>query len=246
VQSQFTATISHELRTPLNAIVGYGELLSDEVYGPIQPSQREAIAGMMQAGSHLLAMVNQVLELSVADAGQLSIQLRSVTLDELVREAILVVNPLCRDRPYTITAELFPATVQTDPERVHQVLVNLLNNAIKFTKAGSVNVVMSRSDPNSISLTVVDTGQGIAPEEQELIFEAFRQAEQGYDRSHDGVGLGLAISQQIAHALGGDIHLESEPGVGSAFTLSLPTSGELTTPAAEPGGPQTSQQFTNT
>jgi signal transduction histidine kinase/HAMP domain-containing protein len=241
LQSQFTATISHELRTPLNAIVGYGELLSDEVYGPIQPPQREALAGMMQAGSHLLAMVNQVLELSVADAGQLSIQLRAVTLDDLVREAILVVNPLCRNRPYTITAELFPATVQTDPERVHQVLVNLLNNAIKFTDAGSVNVVMSRSAPDSISLTVTDTGRGIAPEEQELIFEAFRQAEQGYDRSHDGVGLGLAISQQIAQALGGDIKLVSEPGVGSAFTLMLPTSAESTTPAAAPQDPQAAQ-----
>ena len=238
LQSQFTATISHELRTPLNAIVGYGELLSDEVYGPIQPPQREALAGMMQAGSHLLAMVNQVLELSVADAGQLSIQLRTVALDEVVREALLMVDPLCRDRPYVISAELFEVSVKTDPERVHQVLVNLLNNAIKFTTTGSVKVIMGRPSADSISLTVADTGQGIAPEEQQVIFQAFRQAEQGYNRSHDGVGLGLAISQQIAHALGGTIKLESTLGVGSNFTLSLPRSIESTSPTTAPSSSQ--------
>ncbi|MGB1700583.1 MAG: sensor histidine kinase, partial [Nannocystaceae bacterium] len=224
LQTQFTATISHELRTPLNAIVGYGELLVDEVYGPIETPQREALDGIMQAGSHLLAMVNQVLELSVADAGELSIHMRRVPLHEVVREAIMLVTPLCRNRPYSISADIFEAHLDTDPERVHQILVNLLNNAIKFTEEGSVKISMTRHSSEFIALTVADTGQGIAPSEQQVIFQAFRQAEQGYDRSHDGVGLGLAISQQIAHALGGTIRLESTPGVGSAFTLLLPVS----------------------
>lgn len=233
-QNRFTATISHELRTPLNAILGYGELLADEVYGPVQQSQREALTGIMQAGRHLLTMVNQVLELSVADAGELSIQLRTVALDDVVREAILMMNPLCRNRPYTISAELFEAQVCTDPERVHQVLINLLNNAIKFTEEGGIRIIMGHHSPDFISLTVADTGQGIPPEEQQVIFQAFRQAEQGYDRSHDGVGLGLAISQQIAKALGGAINLESTPGVGSAFTLLLPISLASPSPLGPP------------
>lgn len=222
LKSQFTATISHELRTPINAIVGYGELLEDDVYGPLSPEQRPAVSGILQAGGHLLSLVNQVLQLSCIEAGELTISPVETDLETILRDSLTVASPLCKDRPYHLRANLLQAPLYTDPERVHQILVNLLNNAIKFTTEGFVALDASMRGDDLVAISVRDSGPGIAPEHQAMIFEAFRQVEQDYNRAHDGVGLGLAISLRLARALGGRIELDSTPGVGSTFTLILP------------------------
>lgn len=222
MRAQFTANMSHELRTPLNAIIGYGELMVDEIYGPINASQREALEGVEQAARSLLTLVNQVLDLSSAEVGQLSVEFELASLREVVDEALLIARPLARARPYELRVTGANVDLRTDPARVLQIVTNLLNNAIKFTDAGHVDVHLVRSPDGGARISVRDTGVGISGENLDLIFEEFRQVDQSSTRAHDGVGLGLAISRRLAAALGGSLAVDSTPGRGSTFTLELP------------------------
>ena len=222
LRGEFVANMSHELRTPLNAIIGYSELLVDGIYGEINGDQRGALDTVEHAAKHLLTLVNQVLDLSCAESGHLSLEHAPVELRALVDDVVGMAAPLCRTRPYELRATGAPLEVETDAERVYQIVTNLVNNAIKFTEEGSVEVHIGPLPDGGAEIAVKDTGVGIDEEHMEIIFEQFRQVDGSSTRTHDGVGLGLAISRRIAEALGGSLSATSRPGAGSTFRLRLP------------------------
>jgi len=222
LKSEFLANISHELRTPLNAIIGYAELLGEGVYGSVNPDQSESLSGIHESASNLLALINQLLDLSRVESGRMKARLKEIDINHLVREVVDQMTPLTKDRPYNIEAYLFeePVRARTDPIMVRQILINLLSNAIKFTKQGSVEVHV-HAEEDDLLLSVEDTGIGIRAEHLEMIFDEFRQVDGSSTRQHGGTGLGLAISKKFAVLLGGDLTVESAHGDGSTFTLLL-------------------------
>jgi signal transduction histidine kinase len=222
MRRQFVANMSHELRTPLNAIVGFTELLADGCYGSVSEDQAGALQSVLDASNNLLTLVNQVLDLSRAEAGGLEPNVQECELRELARDVVRLTSPAYRDRPYTPEVVGPPQRVHTDPEWTRQILTNLVGNAIKFTQAGSVTVNVVPQVDGGVQLVVEDTGAGIDPAHMELIFEEFQQGDGSSTRAHDGVGLGLAISRRLARAMGATLTVKSEPGRGSRFTLGLP------------------------
>lgn len=224
LRAQFVANMSHELRTPLNAIMGYTELIADECFGPVNETQSQHLESVLEASNHLLNLVNQVLDLSRAEAGQLPLDASDCDLLAIVRETVQLLQPLCRERPYDATVEGRSVWINTDTERVQQIVNNLVSNAIKFTKQGHVSVSVLPTVDGGGQVIFEDTGIGIPPSHFELIFGEFQQVDGSSTRAHDGVGLGLAISRRLAHALGGDLTVQSDIGKGSTFTLTLPQS----------------------
>lgn len=244
-KGEFLATMSHELRTPLNAIVGYVQLLEMELLGPVTPEQHEFLTRLARSGQHLLGLVNDVLDLAKADAGELTVTRDHAPVDATVDAAIALIHPQAEARRLRLTTHCAHAVPYAgDEARVRQILVNLLSNAVKFTEpGGAIEVECGRSDevPASARLrgpgpwTVIrvrDTGIGIAPEDQRTVFQPFRQVDGRLTRTHGGTGLGLAISQRLARLMGGDLTLESVPGRGSTFALWLPASEPPATAAS--------------
>ncbi len=221
-KSQFVAMMSHELRTPLSAIIGYQELLTEEISGPINDAQRQQLDRIQSSAAHLRDLINQILSLSRIEAGKEEVEAEEVNVARMTREVALLMQQKAEARGLTLELDL-PEELytRTDAGKIRQVLLNLLSNAIKFTSEGGVTVAL-RSDQDAIRLSVTDTGAGIAPEERERIFDAFTQVDQSMTRSVGGSGLGLAVSQRLARLLEGELELKSEPGRGSTFTLRLP------------------------
>jgi signal transduction histidine kinase len=223
-KSQFLANMSHELRTPLNAILGFTELMQDGIYGEL-PGRAGEVLGRVQAnGRHLLRLINDVLDLSKIEAGQLELSLGEYTPADIVRAVISAAEPLAAEKKLALRVEL-PATLpraQGDARRLTQVLLNLVGNAIKFTDQGEVAIEASET-AGWLTLSVADTGPGIPPAEQGRIFEEFHQVDSSSTRSKGGSGLGLAITKRIVEMHGGRISVESEPGRGSRFSLTIPT-----------------------
>ena len=222
MRAQFVANMSHELRTPINAIIGYTELIEDGCFGPTTPEQREPLRNVLEASASLLTLVNQVLDLSQAEADQGRLELEWCDALEIAQEIARMNAPACRDRPYDIRVRGDAIALETDPQRLKQVLHNLVGNAVKFTERGSVTISVLPLAQGGAQIVVEDTGIGIPPSHLELIFEEFRQVDGSSTRSYDGVGLGLAISRRFVSALGGDLEVSSIPGEGSRFTVSLP------------------------
>jgi signal transduction histidine kinase len=225
-KSAFLATMSHEIRTPINAMIGYADLLDLGISGPLTDKQREQVARIRVSGKHLVSLVDEVLDLAGIESGRLRLRARIAPLEESVETALAILRPEALAKGVDLRhscgcndASLFFG----DPQRVEQILVNLIANAVKFTAAGGhVLVRCGTVDDNGSEVTVEDTGVGIAPELLDRIFEPFMQAESGYTRTHGGVGLGLAISRRLARMMGGELSVESRPGDGSRFTLRLP------------------------
>ena len=222
-KSQFLANMSHELRTPLNAILGYTELITDEIYGPVP----EKISGVLERvehnGRHLLGLINAVLDLSKIEAGQLTLALEDYSPREVIYEAVSAVESLASEKGLALSAKL-PEQLPNgrgDAARLKQVLLNLLGNAIKFTDQGEVRVSMTL-DGDGFTIAVSDTGPGIAPEQQTHIFEEFQQVDNSITREKGGTGLGLAIAHKIIALHGGEIGVKSEPGRGATFWFSVP------------------------
>jgi len=232
-KDQFLATMSHEIRTPINAILGYTELLRLGVAGPLTAGQEEQLDRLQVSGHHLLDLVDQVLDFARIEAGTLAVEQASARTADAIHTALTVVGPQAAARGVTFSSLCGPECSLAylgDPPRVHQILVNLLGNAIKFTApGGQVTVRCAPCDQDGreeesgawVCLVVEDTGVGIPPERLADIFEPFVQVESGYTRRHGGAGLGLAISRRLAHAMGGELSVESELGRGSRFTLRL-------------------------
>ena len=226
VKSEFLAVMSHELRTPLNAIGGYAELVELGVHGPVTEAQRTALARIQQSQRHLLGLINQVLNYTRVDAGAVRYDMADVPLAEALAAAEALMLPQVHARGLSLLpAQVSPGlTVRADPDKLQQILLNLLGNAVKFTDRGEVRVACRAADA-AVSIAVSDTGIGIPPDRLAGIFEPFVQIDQRLTRANDGVGLGLAISRELARGMGGDLTATSAPGPGSTFILTVPTKG---------------------
>jgi signal transduction histidine kinase len=215
--------MSHELRTPLNAILGYTELMADGAYG--EPSEKMVgILRRLEAnGKHLLGLINDVLDLSKIEAGQLELELSDYCVQDIAQTVRSTLEPLASDKKLAFKLELAPDLPpgHGDGRRVTQVLINLVGNAIKFTDAGEV-AINAEANNGLFHVSVRDTGPGISAADQAKLFQEFQQADNAITRKKGGTGLGLAISKRIIAMHGGKIWVESQPGQGSTFTFTLP------------------------
>ncbi|MEM9775228.1 MAG: ATP-binding protein [Chloroflexota bacterium] len=228
-RDRFLAMMSHELRTPINAIIGYSEIIEDVLDEVPESDDMEEIQhaseNVLSAAQNLLGLVTDVLEISHLESGRTAIKPQSVQLERLISELCNLVQPLMLKNQNQLTVEntVCLQTITTDYQKLQQILSNLLNNAAKFTKEGSVTFKVSQPADHQLLFEIVDTGIGISQKELEIIFEPFMQVENTYNRKFDGVGLGLAISKQHAAAIGGELILESELNKGTACGLTIPT-----------------------
>jgi signal transduction histidine kinase/DNA-binding response OmpR family regulator len=223
-KSEFVANMSHELRTPLNALLIMARLLADNRGGNLSHEQVSFANTIESSGNDLLALINDILDISKIEAGKLDLQPEDVLTAALIEKLDASFGAMARQKKLRFSAEVDPqvAGLFTDPQRLEQVLKNFLSNAIKFTDAGEVSLKVRAAANGRVAFSVADTGIGIAGDQQQVIFEAFRQADGTINRKYGGTGLGLSISQELASLLGGHIEIESEKGKGSVFTLILP------------------------
>ena len=224
-KSEFLANMSHELRTPLNSSLILAKLLADNKQGNLSEEQVKFAQTIFGAGNELLLLINDILDLSKIEAGKVELQPESLALAPHLETIARGFEPLARERGLAFTCTVEPGTPQridTDAQRLGQILKNLLSNALKFTGSGAISVRVSGAPGGFVELAVQDTGIGIPREQQEVIFEAFRQADGSTHRKYGGTGLGLSISRDLARLLGGDVTVRSEVGKGSTFTLRLP------------------------
>jgi signal transduction histidine kinase len=222
-KSEFLANMSHELRTPLNAIIGFSQVLRDEMVGPVNEKQAEYLDDISSSGSHLLSLINDVLDLSKVEAGQIELEMHPFSLREALERGVVMVRERATEDGVRVAFDADPEVdvVDGDERRIKQVIFNLLSNAVKFTPAGGeVDVSATRAN-GEVRVSVADTGPGVAPEDRERIFEEFQQSETGVGH-REGTGLGLALSKRFVELHGGRIWLESELGHGSTFTFALP------------------------
>lgn len=224
-KSAFLATMSHELRTPLNAIIGYQSLLAEQIAGKLNESQIAQLSRIRVSADHLLGLIDEVLTFSRLEAGKETVQREELALHSVVGAAVTMVTPLAEAKGVKLRDETTDGRIVTDGGKVRQILLNLLSNAIKFTDDGEI-VVRSKHNDSSITLSVVDTGIGIAPENLESIFDPFWQVEQRSTRRAGGTGLGLSVSRSLARLLGGEVTVQSTPKGGSIFNLELPISSD--------------------
>jgi len=229
LKSEFLANMSHELRTPLNGIIGFSEVLIDEKAGPLGSRQKEYLNDILNSGRHLLQLINDVLDLSKVEAGKMDLFPETFALPAAVAEVCSVLTPLAKKKNIPIRSEIAPAAAQVtlDQQKFKQVLYNLLSNAVKFTdEGGRVDIVASAQDSSGLRLEVRDSGVGIKADDFSKLFVEFQQLDSGVSRRHQGTGLGLALTKKIVELQKGTITVESEPGRGSTFTVTLPFAAE--------------------
>ncbi len=230
-KSEFLANMSHELRTPLNSSLILAKLLADNREGNLSEEQIKFAQTIHAAGNDLLTLINDILDLSKIESGRLEVQASEVPLEAIVRNLKSTFDPIASNKSLefrTHISQSAPKTITTDPQRLDQILKNLLANAMKFTEHGSVSLEIQTTTDSGIAFVVSDTGIGIAQDQHHVIFEAFRQADGTTNRKYGGTGLGLSISRELARLLGGDIRLSSQQGQGSTFTLTVPEKFEPT------------------
>jgi signal transduction histidine kinase len=222
-KSRFLATVSHELRTPLTALAGYGELLADQVIGPLSEAQLDVLERMRSVTAHLAAVIEEVLAFSSLDEGREIVRLSDFLAADLIRATATVIEPLAKQKHLDFRCDVpdAPIRITSDIDKIRQILVNLAGNAVKFTDKGEVRLELSRHD-GEVRFAVSDTGIGIHARDVERLFKPFAQLDTTLTRRHGGTGLGLYISRSLAELLGGRIELTSELGVGSRFTLVVP------------------------
>ena len=222
-KSQFLANMSHELRTPLNAILGYTELMADGIYGQLPEKTMGVLKRLESNGRHLLGLINDVLDLSKIEAGQLVLELSDFSLEDIAQTARSTLEPLAADKKLAFKVEVAPKMPagHGDGRRLTQVVINLVGNAIKFTDTGEVVITATATD-GSFHLSVRDTGPGISAADQAKLFQEFQQADNAITRKKGGTGLGLAISKRIIEMHGGKIWVESQVGHGSTFSFTVP------------------------
>jgi signal transduction histidine kinase/CheY-like chemotaxis protein len=244
LKSKFLASMSHELRTPLNAIVGFSDLLADGAPGQLNDKQNRFVNHIRQASAHLLQLINDILDLSKIEAGQLDLHCEYFQLTEALPEVLSTIRPLAMAKSIQVEDRSeIDRPAYADRVRFKQILYNLLSNGVKFTPKGGRITIACAQDGDFACISVTDTGIGIRPEDQSIVFEEFRQAETGKDSTQEGTGLGLAITKRLVEQQGGKISLYSEPGKGSRFTFTLPL-GHASRP--EPGDSPHSLPATST
>ena len=222
-KSEFLANMSHELRTPLNAIIGFSEVLAQGMFGAINEKQTEYLQDILESGRHLLSLINDILDLSKIEAGRMELELTEFDLPQAIQNALTLVRERALRRGIALHHAIDDriAASRADERKVKQVLLNLLSNAIKFTPEGGRIEVRAAPADGTVEVSVTDTGVGIAPEDQDAVFEEFRQVGTA-DKKAEGTGLGLALSRKFIELHGGKIHVTSQVGVGSTFTFTLP------------------------
>ncbi|MHB8770110.1 MAG: sensor histidine kinase [Syntrophales bacterium] len=226
LKSAFLATMSHELRTPLNSIIGFTGIILRERVGPLNDEQKKQLNMVRRSSQHLLALINDVLDISKIEAGQLQVFPEKIDLRQIVDKVVQAERPLADGRGLELAYEIAPGaeTAAGDQRRVEQVLLNLLSNALKFTERGSVRIACE-AEADTVVVKVIDTGIGIKEEDLDKLFQSFRQIDSGLTRKYDGTGLGLSISKRLVELMGGRIRVESVWGAGSTFAFSLPKEG---------------------
>ena len=247
-KSEFLANMSHELRTPLNSLLIMARLLAENRDGNLSATQVKHAETIETSGNDLLALINDILDISKIEAGKLELQPRRFRVGPTLEKLRSQFNASAADKGLTLevsTGSDTPEEIETDPQRLEQVLKNFLSNAIKFTDNGKVTIELSGRDNGRLSFTVRDTGVGIPADKQKAIFEPFRQADGTVSRKYGGTGLGLSISRELAHLLGGEVSVSSQPGEGSAFTLVLPAEYQPASVAPRPAPAATDSQPSN-
>ena len=227
LKSEFLASMSHELRTPINALIGYTALMLDRIYGDLNDRQEEGLTRIRAAAQHLLALINDILDLAKIEAGRMPLHLEATVLQEVMREASVQVDPLIKKKglTYRWIGPEEPLHMMTDRTKVKQIILNLLSNAVKFTHSGSITLSATH-EGSLVRMDVTDTGIGIRKEDLATIWDDFRQVDQSRTREFGGTGLGLSITRKLSGALGGRVTLSSEYGHGSTFTIFLPVHSE--------------------
>jgi signal transduction histidine kinase len=225
LKSTFVAIVSHELRTPLNAILGYAEMFKEEVYGPMNDKQINMAERIMKNTQRLLGLINDLLDQAQMEAGKLTVKMAPVRPAELLENLHSVMDQIAHEKGLRLTSEIddaLPEVLNGDGARLQQILVNLVNNGVKFTEQGNIHVRLFCPYRNKWSMEISDTGSGIPENELPHIFDTFRQVESGAARVHGGFGLGLSIVNQLVNLMGGEIHVSSKVDVGSRFMVTLP------------------------
>ncbi|NLI09830.1 MAG: hypothetical protein GX447_03620 [Elusimicrobia bacterium] len=227
LKSAFLAVMSHELRTPLNSIIGFTGLMLKELPGPLNEEQKKQLFMVKESSSHLLSLINDVLDISKIEADQIEIFEEEADLREILEKTSLLIEPLASKKNLKIEKKFssLPNPVFTDKRRLEQILINLLNNSVKFSEKGKIEYEAG-FDGKELIFKIKDNGIGIKEEDIIKLFKPFSQIENGSDRNHEGTGLGLAISYKLAKILGGNLKAESVYGKGSVFTLALPYKGK--------------------
>jgi PAS domain S-box-containing protein len=229
LKTQFLATMSHELRTPLNSIIGFTDIILAGMSGPISEEVREQLEIVSGSSKHLLNLINDILDLSRIESGKLELILTTFTLEDIIQEVVRIHSPMAKEKSLQLSYDLQPGlpSITNDKTRIKQILMNLVNNAIKYTHEGSVSLEARLSRNNQlVHITVRDTGIGISQENVKDIFQAFKQLDSGSTRRYEGAGLGLYLSKKLVDLLGGEISVESEKNKGSVFVVSFPVSYE--------------------
>jgi signal transduction histidine kinase len=226
-KSQFLANMSHELRTPLNAIIGFSEVLHEQMFGELNERQLTYVDDVLEAGRHLLSLINDVLDLAKIEAGRMELELSEVAIPDVLRSALSMHSERAGRSGIELSLQTEPdeITVDADERRVRQIVFNLLSNAVKFTPPEGRVDVSSRLGDGHVEVAVADTGPGIPAEDLETIFEEFEQSIDG--KKAEGTGLGLPLSRKLVELHGGRLWVESEPGKGSTFRFTLPVRQEV-------------------
>jgi signal transduction histidine kinase len=222
-KSEFLANMSHELRTPLNAVIGFSEVLAEGLFGELNAKQAEYVRDIMESGRHLLSLINDILDLSKVEAGRMELEIAEFDLQGAVDAALLLMRERAARKGIELARDVDASirTIRADERKVKQVLLNLLSNALKFTPDGGRIAVRVAKRDGMIEVAVSDTGIGIAKEDQQAVFDEFRQVGSAAKRV-EGTGLGLALVRKFVELHGGSIRVESEPGAGSTFTFTIP------------------------
>ncbi|MEW6687909.1 MAG: ATP-binding protein [Pseudomonadota bacterium] len=223
-KSDFLANMSHELRTPLNAIIGFSEVLIEKMFGEVNDKQLDYLKDIHSSGRHLLSLINDILDLSKIEAGRMELDLAEFDLRGALQNAITLVKERAQRHGVALSLEVDGSlgALRADERKFKQIMLNLLSNAVKFTPEGGKVGVAARPDGAAVEFSVTDSGVGIAPEDQELVFEEFRQVGRDYTKKSEGTGLGLALTRRFVELHGGQIRLQSAPGKGSTFTFTIP------------------------
>jgi signal transduction histidine kinase len=223
-KSEFLSHLSHELRTPLNAVIGFSEALLEKMFGEMNAKQEDYLRDIHSSGQHLLSLIKDILDLSKIEAGRMELELSEFSLPAALQDAITLMRERAQTHGIAIELRVDERLneIRADERKVKQIVLNLLSNAVKFTPDGGRVELDARLNGSSVEVSVSDTGVGIAPEDQQAVFEEFRQVGHDYTTKHEGTGLGLALTRRFVELHGGKISLESEPGKGSTFTFTLP------------------------
>ena len=223
LKSAFLATMSHELRTPLNSIIGFTGILLMGLVGPLTDEQEKQLRMVQDSSQHLLELINDVLDISKIEAGQIELSLEPLKIQVIIQKSLEKITPLAEKKGLAVSASVTPQDCRIigDRRRLEQILINLLSNAVKFTERGNINIE-SRVEDNWLVTRVIDSGIGIRQEDMDTLFKPFRQIDTGITRRYEGTGLGLSICRRLVELMGGTIHVESEWGKGSCFVFTLP------------------------